>query len=122
MIRCPAEPADSFGFLFTLSQLLFAKGLGSPGQATGLLVKCWLPFPHPSPSVLQASFAKRKPFRLHGHHKLTSFLSFPTRNSQRGFTQHPEMLKWYRSDMVIACELQFRLNEHYVYEECSSDF
>lgn len=25
-------------------------------------------------------------------------------------------------DMVIACKLQLRPNEHYVYEECSSDF
>lgn len=109
-------------FVYSFPTAFFAKGLGSLGQATGLLAKCWLPFPHPSPTILQASFGKRKPFGLRGHHKLTSVLPFPTRNSQRGFTQHPEKLKWKRHNMVIACELQFRLNEHYVYEECSSDF
>lgn len=101
-----------------LSKLLFAKGLGSPGQANGLLGKCWfalvplsswLPLPKASHSDWIA---------IHTY----SFFPFPTGNSQRGFTQYPAMLKWSRRDMVIACELQFRLNEHYVYEECSSDF
>lgn len=39
-----------------------------------------------------------------------------------GFYSMPSDAEVVQEDMVIASKLQLRPNEHYVYEECSSDF